>query len=104
MATFIHVSPKRNDRSILSKGLLASRATGKIKAVWVVSESEQWWAIFHVARKHKLPGDELSVFYVDLPRSALRRGKVKGTFWYLGNVPPERLAGPRRPALIGGLK
>lgn len=94
--TLFHVTPTRNAASIIRTGLLAVKAAGKLRAVWLVGKMRRKWAIRHVCARHLAQVAELTVFVVEIPgRQALLRGYASG-IWRLPSgedVPPEWLAG-----------
>ena len=47
-----HATPKRNLDSIRKHGLDPKRATGKVKGVWLHTESRKPWAILHIIKRH----------------------------------------------------
>jgi hypothetical protein len=71
---FYHVTHRRNCASIDKLGLLPERATGKERAVWLVTKSLIIWALMHTAlKKGRGPLPQLVVYKVELPRSKVRR-------------------------------
>ena len=49
-----HATPKRNLDGIRKHGLDPKRATGKVKGVWLHTESKQALAILHTIKRHGL--------------------------------------------------
>ena len=69
-----HATPKRNLESIRKHGLLPKRATGKVKGVWLHTESRKPWAILHIIKRHRLQSfDDVVLLKVSIPRSQLTR-------------------------------
>jgi hypothetical protein len=61
-----HATPARNVASIRRPGLLASRALGRLAAVWTHTPNRTAWAVLHVAKRHAARAEsvllEVSVF------------------------------------------
>jgi len=72
MLKLYHATPARNLPSILKRGLLKRKATGKRKAVWAVPVSGIPWACMHVAWKHKCPITEVVVLEFTVPAEQVR--------------------------------
>jgi hypothetical protein len=69
-----HITPKRNTASIDERGLLPEKSTGKEKAVWLVTKSVIWWALWHTcAKRGRGPITKLVVYRCEVPRNKLRR-------------------------------
>jgi hypothetical protein len=82
----------RNLNSILKRGLLKAKSTGKLAAVWFCSAAEVYWAAVHVAGR---PGGSIRsviVLEVEVPRSWLKRHRA-GLFYVPQDIPPERIRG-----------
>lgn len=67
--TLYHVSPAKNQESILESGVLPSKARGKWKASWWVTVEKLDWAIAHVSHNHNTPVSDLLIFSITLPLS-----------------------------------
>ena len=72
-----HATPKRNLDSIRKHGLDPKRAAGKVKGVWLHTESRKPWAILHTIKRHRLQSfDDVVILKCKIPRSKLtRRGR-----------------------------
>ena len=68
-----HATLAAHRDSILAHGLLPARATGKIKGVWLHTESKREWAILHTMKRHHVTMDEVVIIEVKVPRSKLTR-------------------------------
>lgn len=69
-----HATPKRNLDSIRKHGLLPTRTTGKVKGVWLHTESRKPWAILHTIKRHNLKSfDDVVLLKVKVKRSAVTR-------------------------------
>src|SRR5262249_55555921 len=69
-----HITPRRNMTSIDKHGLLPERATGKEKAVWLVTRTLIPWGLAHTATKPgKAPITRLVVYQVEVSRAKVRR-------------------------------
>lgn len=73
-----HATPTSNVNSILADGILASRARGSLRAVWLHKPSLTAWAIIHTCRRHNVKPDEVSIIEVSVPHTALRRASRRG--------------------------
>jgi hypothetical protein len=69
-----HITPQRNMASIDKYGLLPERATGKEKAVCLVTRMLIPWGLVHTASKpDKAPLTKLVVYRIEVSRSKVRR-------------------------------
>ena len=68
-----HATPKSNLDSIRQHGLDPSRANGKVKGVWLHTQSKQSWAILHTMKRHACGIDDVVLLEVNLSRAALSR-------------------------------
>lgn len=85
-----HVSPRKNDASILKSGILLKYHKCYEPAVWLVKRDLLEWAIRHVKQRHKC--EYVTVWAVRLKaRQVVKRGN--GPYIYRGNVEPARIAG-----------
>lgn len=67
-----YATPKRNLDGIRKHGLDPKRATGKVKGVWLHTESRKPWAILHIIKRHDLQSfDDVILMQCDIPRSQL---------------------------------
>ena len=73
-----HATPKSNLPSIEANGLQPHQSKGKIKGVWLHTESKRHWAILHTQRRHK--SQEIALLQVKVSRRHLTR-KQRG-LWY----------------------
>jgi hypothetical protein len=73
--TFYHATPTRNLPSILEVGLDPAYARGRLRVVWLHSRGRRAWAIPHVAERHNVPVEAVSIITVRVPRSWLVRRK-----------------------------
>jgi hypothetical protein len=78
--------------SILKRGLLKAKSTGKRMAVWLCTSANAPWAALHVAARHGGSIRSVVVLEVDVPRSWLRRHRG-GLFYVPRDIPPERIRG-----------
>ena len=85
-----HATPGRNLASIQRRGLLCSKAKGKLQAVWLHALTRTPWATLHVSHRHGVRLEDVVVLEVRVPRSWLTRSRKK--LWYsLRDIPPGRL-------------
>lgn len=87
--TLHHVTNRRNLRSILRTGLDPSRAIGRRKAVWGVTESRVGWAIVHTLSKPRDRNARLSdivVIRFTIARARARRFG-KGVWYVPATIP-----------------
>ena len=68
-----HVTHRRNVPSILARGLLPSKSSGKLKAVWCVEGPLLAWATAHVSKRHGWPLCCLRVIRIITPRRSLTK-------------------------------
>jgi hypothetical protein len=87
-----HATLARHVNSILRRGLLKAKSTGKRAAVWLCSAAEVYWAMAHVVGRHGGSIKGVVVLSVDVPRSWLRRHR-KGLWYVPRDIPPERIRG-----------
>lgn len=94
--TLYHTTHKKNVRSILTHGLLLSRATNKkLPFVWFDVDASH--AIrCHVAAKHGWVESDMVTFEVTLPAKALVRHPLNVCVWgearkHKGDVSPSRI-------------
>lgn len=88
-----HATPGQNRDSIDRRGLLVSKARGKLKAVWLHESRDTLWAIAHVARKHGVPAKDVIVYAVYVEDfGELRRAKG-GRFYSRVDRPAHELYG-----------
>lgn len=76
--------------SIRRRGLLASKARMKRKAVWVHTSNRTTWACDHMLSKGMGPLDKLVDITVNVPRSWLTR-HAKGIWYVNRDIPPGRI-------------
>jgi hypothetical protein len=86
-----HATPARNLTSILRSGLLASRAKGRLPAVWLTAPSRSSWGVLHTIKRHGGQVETTVVLEVDVPRSWLRRSARKRIWYSLRDITPERI-------------
>lgn len=87
-----HVTHEDNQFSVVERGILTSRARGRMAASWLVTECNRDWAISHVCKMH--PGwtkESLVVFTVTVRRSMLRRTKKRGVWYCIYDINPNRI-------------
>jgi hypothetical protein len=85
-----HATPRRNLRSILAKGLDPAYSQGARAEVWLHTPGNSTWAVPHVAQRHEVPAESVTVLEWDVPRSWLTRRR--GGIWTCDRlVPAERL-------------
>lgn len=78
--TLYHVSPSRNDSSIEELGVDPSFSLGEQKRCWFVNYRQLEWAIIHVAQRHKVSVDEISVWYCQVDWEEIKLTRWKGRF------------------------
>jgi hypothetical protein len=91
-----HATPLRNVRSILRRGLLPSRALGRLRAVWLHTPGRTGWAIPHVAQRHHVAASAVAVLTLEVPRSWLRRNR-RGCWTCASVIPPSLIVSVRHP-------
>lgn len=67
-----HVTPARNAKSILKRGILCSKSKGKLRRIWLCDAERLNWALVHVARHHKTTPDQMRVFTCEVNIFRLR--------------------------------
>jgi RNA:NAD 2'-phosphotransferase (TPT1/KptA family) len=92
MAILHHASFRAKLSSILRRGLLTAKSTGKRPAVWLCSAANAPWAALHVAARHGGSIRSVVILEIDVPRAWLRR-HGKGLFYVPRDIPPERIRG-----------
>jgi hypothetical protein len=80
--------------SILNRGLLKAKSTGKRLAVWLCTAANAPWAALHVAARHGGSIRGVVVLQVEVPRAWLRRHR-QGLWYCPRDIPPERIRGVR---------
>ena len=68
-----HATPKANLDCIRREGLDPNRSQGKLKVVWLHTQSRRDWAILHTSMRHKCDISEVAIIEVNVPRSKIRR-------------------------------
>ena len=69
-----HATPRRNLDSIRKHGLQPQRATGRIKGIWLHTQSKTPWAILHTIKRHRLNSfDDVVILKCKIPRNRLTR-------------------------------
>ena len=89
-----HVSPRRNRKGILARGLLTRKSKGKLQAVWLVAENMVEWAILHVHGRHKAAVERIDVFPVEAAFLTATRSGRPGLFYVRDDVQAEYLSPP----------
>lgn len=90
-----HATARKNLDSIRKRGLLAKKAKGVLKAVWVHTLSKSEWAVIHVCNRHGLRAEDVVILELSVPPDWLTRSNRKG-LWrtqLFANIPPERIVG-----------
>lgn len=82
-----HWTHRRNLACIMRQGLLASKARGKLNAVWLCESSRLGWALSHVAMGHDWSADELVCLRISTRRLKITRSGFKGAYTVRGDVP-----------------
>lgn len=85
-----HASPTVNRKSILTKGLLASRSQQKRKAVWFHLEGHHLRAICHVSRYKRVRPEDIDLWECEVSEEEIRHHR-DGWYYLVGNVPPSAL-------------
>lgn len=86
-----HLTHKNNWYSIGVQGLLAEYAASARTAVWLVNKARIAWAVDHIAARDGFPAGDLMIVRVRVRRSNLRRNKVRGVWYHLGDIYPCRI-------------
>jgi hypothetical protein len=73
----LHVTPRANVPSILSRGVLPHYSKGRRQESWLVAPSKRAWAVAHVKRRHQT--GSVVAFRVLVPRQLLMR-RSRGTW------------------------
>lgn len=89
--TLYHVTPGINVKSIRRRGLLARLSRGRMKAVWLCTESRIEWAIAHVVKSHRCPLSTVRVLAVSPPVSVCG-SRVPGLYYTRSDVPAAQIA------------
>ena len=85
-----HATPTRNLESIRRTGLDPAKSRCARPECWLHTPGQSPWAVLHVARRHTVPADGVTVLEWDIPRAWLTRRR--GGVWTCGRVvPAERL-------------
>lgn len=90
--TLYHVTHEDNWFGIVERGLLTARARGRMNAIWLVTASNREWACQHVLKMH--PGwtlENLVIFEVTVRRSWLRGTKMRGVWYCIEDIQPNRI-------------
>jgi hypothetical protein len=90
VTTLFHVTTARRLTNILTRGLLTKFAKGKLPAVWLVRRPMLWWAVAHVAARHKARLEELVALEVRVPKAWVRRHPGR-LLYVTKDVPPGRV-------------
>jgi hypothetical protein len=90
VTTLFHVTTARRLGSILAKGLLTRYARGKLRAVWLVRRPLVWWALAHVAGRHKVGLQDLVALELRVPKGWLKRHPGK-LLYTTRDIPPGRV-------------
>jgi hypothetical protein len=88
-----HATFRGNLSSILKRGLLKAKSTGRRLAVWFVTAVNAPWAALDVAARHEGSIRSVVVLEVEIPRYWLRRHGGKGLYYVPRDIPPERIRG-----------
>jgi len=75
-----HVSPTKNNGSILWSGIEPLFAAGKEQKVWLVDRARLLWAIAHCSARHHIAVHELTIWECPDVISKLQKTKWKGVF------------------------
>jgi hypothetical protein len=88
-----HATFRGNLNSILKRGLLKAKSTGKRLAVWLCTAANAPWAALHVAARHGGSVRNVVVLEVNIPRRWLKRHSTPGVYYVPRDIPPERIRG-----------
>jgi hypothetical protein len=89
-----HATPRRNNPSVLCRGLLTALSQGALKAVWLCEPDRRHWAAMHAVRRHGGRIEDVIVVKVEVPREWLKRhGNHRGLWRSTRDIPPERFRG-----------
>lgn len=86
-----HWTHRANLRSIRRRGLLASLATGQLRAVWMCDRSQLAWAISHVAANHGWSPDAMVCIRIRVRGLANKNTAWGGVYTVRGDVPVDNL-------------
>lgn len=89
-----HATPVRNSESVMRRGLLAKKAKGNKKTIWLMTIGNVFMAMQHAMKRQRCRPGNVMIIEVDVPRRQLRKGhrKRKGLWHTNGrDVPPERI-------------
>ncbi len=85
-----HATFNVNLPSINSRGLLTSKATGRLKAVWFHASSKTPRACLHIVQRHGGIVQDVAVLEVEIPRSWLKRNR-RGLWYCKRDIPASRI-------------
>lgn len=90
MELLYHATTSTKLASIIRKGLLVSKSTGRRKVVWCCRKQMIHWACMHTAQRHKATIKEIVVVAFKVRKKDLR-AHGKGLLYSTVSVPPEQI-------------
>lgn len=87
-----HVTLKTNRESIVREGLCPFYAKGKLRAVWLVSQSRILWAIVHICTRDKVNPHDVLVLECVVPLEEAKRFRA-GIHYTEKTIPVEDVWG-----------
>jgi hypothetical protein len=88
-----HTTLRRLLSSILTGGLQVRRHKLRLPAVWLHGPGMLSWGVCHAVQRHGCPAGSVVCVEVSVPRSWVRRGRHKGMYYVLRDVPADRILG-----------
>ena len=99
----VHATTTRAFWRILNKGILADKARGPLKTVWLCSPGSMGRAIDHVKSRKRIKVTDVVVIEVEVPKRWLRKGNAKGFKHTDGrDIPRERIVSATTLRQLGG--
>lgn len=88
MKILYHVTLKRHARSIGTLGINPVFSKGARAASWWVAENRLNWSINHVATRHKVSPDELTIYAASFHHKQVKKFRLSGIFYCTTVVRP----------------
>jgi hypothetical protein len=86
-----HATPRKNLKSILSRGILCSKSQGAKPVVWLHKAERSAWAMVHTVLRHGGRIENVVILEVCVPRAWLRKSGEKGLVYSTCDIRPERI-------------
>jgi hypothetical protein len=88
-----HTTLLGNLPSIMRQGLLTSKSTGKLKAVWLHRVDLRSWAFLHVVKRHRADVHDVVSLEIDVPDECVKASSSPGLYYVRCDIPPEQILG-----------